>query len=95
MSQLPEDGEATMLTSAQCRVNAKQSLILGQSFLIPLNRPTRALSMAEKWSALAERIDREDAQHDADDPMNTAVKWINGGLKPPSKRKPTPIPIGY
>jgi hypothetical protein len=77
--QLLEDGEATMLTSAQCRVNAKQSLVLGQSFLIPLNRRTQALSMAEKWSALADRIDREDGQHDA------AIKWINGGLKPPSK----------
>jgi hypothetical protein len=73
-----------MLTSAQCRVNAKKSLVLGKSVHVPLRRRTQALSMALKWTALAEGIDRDDAKRDADDPMKAADKWINGGLKPPS-----------
>jgi hypothetical protein len=74
-----------MLTSAQCRVNAEKSLLLGNSVHIPLRRRTQALSMAVKWTALAEGIDRDDAKHDAEDPMKRADKWIKGGLKPPSQ----------
>jgi hypothetical protein len=67
-----------MLTSAQCRVNAKKSLVLGKSAHVSLRRRTQALSMALKWTALAEGIDRDDAKRDADDPMKAAGKWING-----------------
>jgi hypothetical protein len=51
-----------MLTSAQCRVYAKRSRVLGKSLHIPLKRRTQALSMALKWTALAEGIDRDDAK---------------------------------
>jgi len=71
-----------MLTSAQCRVNAKNSLVLGESVNVPLRRRTQALSMALKWTALAEGIDRDEAKQD--DLMKAADKWINGGLTPPS-----------
>jgi hypothetical protein len=77
-------GDAGMLTSAQCRVNAKNSLVLGESVNVPLRRRTQALSMALKWTALAEGIDRDEAKHDEDDLMKAADKWINGGLTPPS-----------
>jgi hypothetical protein len=51
-----------MLTSAQCRVYAKRSRVIGKSLHIPLKRRTQALSMALKWTALAEGIDRDDAK---------------------------------
>jgi hypothetical protein len=51
-----------MLTSARCRVYAKRSRALGKSVHIPLKRRTQALSMALKWTALAEGIDRDDAK---------------------------------
>jgi hypothetical protein len=51
-----------MLTSTQCRVYAKRSRVLGKSLHIPLKRRTQALSMALKWIALAEGIDRDDAK---------------------------------
>ena len=71
-----------MLTSAQCRVNAKNSLVLGESVNVPLRRRTQALSMALKWTALAAGIDRDEAKQG--DLMKAADKWINGGLTPPS-----------
>jgi hypothetical protein len=73
-----------VLTSAQCRVNAEKSLLLGKSVHIPLRRRTQAISMAAKWTARAEGIDRDDAKQNADDPMRAGVKWINSGLRPPS-----------
>jgi hypothetical protein len=51
-----------MLTSALCRVYAKRSRVLGKSVHIPLKRRTQAMSMAQKWTSLAEGMDRDEAK---------------------------------
>jgi len=56
------NGEAAMLTSALCRAYAKRSRALGKSAHISPKRRTQAMSMAQKWTALAEGIDRDEAK---------------------------------
>jgi hypothetical protein len=50
-----------MITSAQCRVYAKKSQLLGKTLDVSFKRRDQALVMALKWSRLADQIDRDDA----------------------------------
>jgi hypothetical protein len=51
-----------MITSVKCRAYAKRSRLLGKSVQIPLKRRAQALSMARKWTALADGIERDEAK---------------------------------
>jgi hypothetical protein len=50
-----------MITSAQWRLYAKKSQLLGKTLDVAFNRRDQALIMALKWSRLADQIDRDDA----------------------------------
>ena len=51
-----------MITSAKCRVYARQSQLLGKTLDISIERRKQAATMALKWNWLADRIDRDDAK---------------------------------
>jgi hypothetical protein len=46
-----------MITSAKCRVYARQSQLLGKTLDISIERRKQAATMAQKWNCLADRID--------------------------------------
>jgi hypothetical protein len=50
-----------MITSAQCRLYARKSQLLGKTLDVSFKRRDQALIMALKWSRLADQIDRDDA----------------------------------
>jgi hypothetical protein len=57
-----------MITSAKCRVYARQSQLLGRTLDISIERRKQAATMALKWNCLADRIDRDDAKLTNPDP---------------------------
>jgi len=57
-----------MITSAKCRVYARQSQLLGKTLDISVERRKQAATMALKWNCLADRIDRDDAKLTNPDP---------------------------
>jgi hypothetical protein len=50
-----------MITSAQCRLYAKKSQLLGKTLDVSFRRRDQAMIMALRWSRLADQIDRDDA----------------------------------
>ena len=50
-----------MITSDQCRLYARKSQQLGKTLDVSFKRRDQALMMAQKWSRLADQIDRDDA----------------------------------
>jgi hypothetical protein len=50
-----------MITSAQCRLYAKKSQLLGKTLDVSFKRRDQAMIMALRWSRLADQIDRDDA----------------------------------
>jgi hypothetical protein len=56
-----------MITSAQCRLYAKKSQLLGKTLDVSFRRRDQAMIMALRWSRLADQIDRDDA--------TTAPEW--------------------
>jgi hypothetical protein len=50
-----------MITSAQCRLYARKSRLLGKTLDVSFKRRDQALIRALKWSRLADQIDRDDA----------------------------------
>jgi hypothetical protein len=50
-----------MITSAQCRLYAKKSLLFGKTLDVSFKRRDQALIMALRRSRLADQIDRGDA----------------------------------
>jgi hypothetical protein len=50
-----------MITSAQCRLYAKKSRLLGNTLDVSFKRRDQARIMALSWSRLADQIDRDDA----------------------------------
>jgi hypothetical protein len=50
-----------MITSAQCRLYARKSQLLGKTLDVSFKRRDQALVMALRWSRLADQIDRDDA----------------------------------
>jgi len=51
-----------MIRSAQCRLYAKKSQLLGKTLDVSFRRHDQALIMALRWSRLADQIDRDDAR---------------------------------
>jgi len=51
-----------MITSAKCRVYARQSQQLGKTLDVSIERRKQAATMALKWNWLADRIDRDQAK---------------------------------
>ena len=51
-----------MITSAKCRVYARQSRQLGKTLDVSIERRKQAARMALKWNWLADRIDRDEAK---------------------------------
>jgi len=51
-----------MITSAKCRVYARQSRQLGKTLDVSIERRKQAATMALKWNWLADRIDRDQAK---------------------------------
>jgi hypothetical protein len=49
-----------MITSAQCRLYAKKSQLLGKTLDVSFKRRDQALIMALRWNRLADQIDRDD-----------------------------------
>jgi len=63
-----------MITSAKCRVYARQSQLLGKALDISVERRKQAATMALKWNWLADRIDRDDAKlTNADQPERPSL----------------------
>jgi hypothetical protein len=56
-----------MITSAQCRLYAKKSQLLGKTLDVSFKRRDQAMIMALRRSRLADQIDRDDA--------TTAPEW--------------------
>ena len=50
-----------MITSAQCRLYAEKSQLLGKTLDVSFRRRDQAMIMALRWSRLADQIDRDDA----------------------------------
>jgi hypothetical protein len=48
-----------MITSAQCRLYAKKSQLLGKTLDVSFKRRDQALIMALRWNRLADQIDRD------------------------------------
>ena len=57
-----------MITSAKCRVYARQSQLLGKTLDVSIERRKQAATMALKWNWLADRIDRDEAKLTNPDP---------------------------
>jgi hypothetical protein len=57
-----------MITSAKCRVYARQSQLLGKTLDVSIERRKQAATMALKWNCLADRIDRDEAKLTNPDP---------------------------
>ena len=57
-----------MITSAKCRVYARQSQLLGKTLDVSIERRKQAATMALKWNWLADRIDRDEAKLAKPDP---------------------------
>jgi hypothetical protein len=51
-----------MITSAKCRVYARQSQLLGKTLDVSIERRKQAATMALKWNCLADRIDCDEAK---------------------------------
>lgn len=51
-----------MITSAKCRVYARQSQLLGKTLDVSIERRKQAATMALRWIWLADRIDRDEAK---------------------------------
>ena len=57
-----------MITSAKCRVYARQSQLLVKTLDVSIERRKQAATMALKWNWLADRIDRDEAKRTNPDP---------------------------
>ena len=57
----PSSKGSSHITSAQCRLYAKKSQLLGKTLDDSFKRRDQALIMALRWSRLADQIDRDDA----------------------------------
>jgi hypothetical protein len=51
---------AAMITSAQCKLYAKKSQLLGKTLDVSFKRRDQAFIMALRWNRLPDQIDRDD-----------------------------------